>query len=63
MDQYYYDPAANFFQVIFAAVLAFALAHGHPVVMHQCPDIYTFQAAHPSAIVHPLNKVPLAILA
>jgi hypothetical protein len=31
--------------------------------MHECPDIYTFQAAHPSAIVRQLNKVPPAILA
>jgi hypothetical protein len=31
--------------------------------MHECPNIYAFQAAHPSAIIHPLNKVPPAILA
>jgi hypothetical protein len=63
IDQYYYDPAADVSQGNFGAVLAFALAHGHPVVMHECPDIYAFQAAHPSTIVHPLNKVPPAILA
>ncbi len=64
MDQYYYyDPAANVSWGNFGAVLAFALVHGHPVVVHECPDIYAFQAAHPSAIVRSLNKVPPAILA
>jgi hypothetical protein len=63
MDQYYYNPAANVSQGNFGAVLAFALAHGHPVVVHECLDIYAFQAAHPSAVVHPLNKNPPAILA
>jgi hypothetical protein len=63
MDQYYYNPAADISQGNFGAVLAFVLVHGHPVVVHECPDIYTFQVAHPSAVVRPLNKVPPAILA
>jgi hypothetical protein len=63
MDQYYYDPAADVSQGNFGAVLVFAVAHGHPVVVHECPDIYAFQAAHPIAVVRPLNKVPPAILA
>jgi hypothetical protein len=63
MDQYYCNPAANISQGNFAAVLAFASAKGHPMVVYECPDIYAFQAPHPSAIVHPLNKVPPAILA
>jgi hypothetical protein len=63
MDQYYYNPAADVSQGNFGAVLAFALAHGHPVVVHECPDIYAFQAIHPFAIVRPLNNVPPAILA
>jgi hypothetical protein len=42
MDQYYYDPAANVFQVNFAVVLTFASAHGCPVVVHECLDIYAF---------------------
>jgi hypothetical protein len=33
------------------------------VVVHECLDIYAFQAAHPFAVVHPLNKIPPAILA
>ncbi len=44
-------------------ILAFALAHGHPVRVHECLDIYAFQAAHPSAIVRPFNEVPQTILA
>jgi hypothetical protein len=63
MDRYNYDPAANVSQGNFAAVLVFASVHGHPVVVHECPDIYLFQAAHPSTIVRSLNKVPPAILA
>ena len=63
MDQYYYNPAADISQGNFGAVLAFVLVHGHPVVVHECPDIYTFQVAHPSAVVCPLNEVPPAILA
>jgi hypothetical protein len=63
MDQYYYDPTASFPLGNFAVVLVFASAHSHPVVVHECPNIYAFQAAHPSAAVCPLNKVPPAFLA
>jgi hypothetical protein len=33
------------------------------VVVQECPDLYEFQAAHPSAVVRPLSEVPPAILA
>jgi hypothetical protein len=60
-DHFYYNAAAVVSQDDFGAVLAFALAHSHPVVVHKSPDIHKFQAAHPSA--NPLGKVPLAIIA
>ncbi len=41
----------------------FASTYGHHVVVHECPDLYEFYAAHHSAIVCPLSKVPPAILA
>jgi hypothetical protein len=63
MDQYYYNPNANVSQGNFGEVLAFTLAHSHPVVVHECSEIYAFQAGHPFAIVRPLNKIPPAILA
>jgi hypothetical protein len=33
------------------------------VVVHKCPNLYEFQAAHSSAVVHPPSEVPPAILA
>jgi hypothetical protein len=62
-DCFYYNPAANVSCCNFEAILAFALAHGRPVVVHDCPDIYKFQASHPSAVVCPVNKVSPAIIA
>jgi hypothetical protein len=62
-DCFFYDPAANISQGNFGAVLAFTSLYGHPVVMHEFPDLYKFQATHPSAILHPLSEVPPAILA
>jgi hypothetical protein len=62
-DCFLYDPTTNVSQGDFGVVLAFASMYGHPVVVHECPDLYKFQAAHPSAIVHPLSEVPPAILA
>ncbi len=62
MDCFFYGPAADVSQGDFGAVLAFASMYGHPVVVHECPDIYEFQAAHPSAVVHPLSEIPPAIL-
>jgi hypothetical protein len=62
-DCFYYDPAADVSRGNFRAILAFASAHGRPVIVCDCPDIYKFQAAHPSAVVRPVNKVPPAIIA
>jgi hypothetical protein len=62
VDCFYYDPVANVSCGSFGAILAFASAHGHPVVMHECPDIHQFQLTYPSAIIHPINKVPPAII-
>jgi hypothetical protein len=63
MDCFFYNPTANVSQGDFGAVLAFASLYGHPVVVHKCPNLYKFQAAHPYAIVRPLSEVPPAILA
>jgi hypothetical protein len=62
-DCFYYNPTADISRGNFGAILAFSSAHGHPVVVHDCPDIYEFQAAHPSAVICLINKVPLAIIA
>jgi hypothetical protein len=62
MDRFFYNPAANISQGDFGAVLAFASLYGHPVVVHKCPNLYEFQAAHSSAVVHPPSEVPPAIL-
>jgi hypothetical protein len=62
-DHFFYVPTANITQGDFGAVLVFASLYGHPVVVHGCPDIYKFQAAHPSAVVRPLSEVPPANLA
>jgi hypothetical protein len=62
-DCFFYNPTTNVSQGDFGEVLAFASLYGHPVVVHKCPDLYEFQAAHPSAIVHPLSEVHPAILA
>jgi hypothetical protein len=43
---------------IFGAVLAFALTHGHPVAVHECPDLQEFQAVHSSPLIHLLAKIP-----
>jgi hypothetical protein len=47
----------------FGAVLAFAAAHNHPTVVHDCPDIQEFQTAYPAAVVRPIEEVPPAIVA
>jgi hypothetical protein len=55
---YFYDSAADLTQGDFAAVLAFAAAHGYPLVVHECWDLQEFQAAHPLAVVRPFSEVP-----
>jgi hypothetical protein len=60
--RYFYDSAADLTQGDFAAVLAFAMAHGHPSVVHECRDLQEFQMAHPLAVVHPFSEVPPALL-
>jgi hypothetical protein len=62
-DHFFYNPAAIDSQGPFGAVLAFTSDHGHPVVVHKCPDIYKFQGAHPTTVVCPINEVPPAIVA
>ncbi len=62
-NHFFYDCMADISQDDFGAVLAFALVHGHPAVVHECPDLQAFQVAHPLAILRPLLEVPLAILA
>ncbi len=62
-DRFYYDPAGVLTGGPVGAVMAFAAAHGHPIAVHDCPDIQEFQAAHPSAIIRPISEVPPAILA
>jgi hypothetical protein len=63
MDRFYYDPAAVLSEGPFGAVLVFAAAHGHLVVIHDCPDIQEFQAAHPSAIIHLILEISPLIIA
>ena len=62
-DCFYYDPDVVLSEGPVGAVMAFAAAHGHPVLVHDCPDIQEFQAAHPSTIIRPINEVPPPILA
>jgi hypothetical protein len=47
----------------FGAVLAFAAAHNHPTIVHNCPNIQKFQTAYPAAVVRPIKEVPPAIVA
>jgi hypothetical protein len=61
-DYFFYGPAANVSQGDFGVVLAFTSLYGHPAVMHECPNLYEFQVAHSSTVVHPLSEVPPAIL-
>ena len=62
-DRFYYDPAASLLSGPFAAVLAFAAAHGHPDVVHDCHDLHEFQMARPTAVVHPISELSPAMLA
>jgi hypothetical protein len=38
-DCFFYDPATNVSQGDFGAVLVFASLYGHPVAVHECPDL------------------------
>jgi hypothetical protein len=62
-DRFYYDCAAVMNEGPFRAVLAFATAHNHPTVVHDCPDIQEFQTAYPAVVVRPIEEVPPAIVA
>ena len=62
-DRFYYDPAASLNVGPFGALLAFAAAHGHPFMVHECHDLQEFQTAHPSAVVRPISEVSPAIVA
>ncbi len=57
IDCFYYAPSANITQGVFAALLAFAADHGHPITVHDCPDL-TFSSCHPSAVLCPFPEVP-----
>jgi hypothetical protein len=63
MDRFYYDRAAVMNEGPFGAVLAFAAAHNHPTVVHDCPNIQEFQTAYPAAVIRSIEEVPLAIVA
>ena len=62
-DRFYYDPAATLDSGAFGALLAFATAHGHPFVVHDCHDLQEFHTAHPTAVVRPIAEVSPAIVA
>ncbi len=62
IDRFYYAPLADITEGGFAALIAFASLHGHPLIFHNCPDIAAFQVIFPSAVVRPFSEVPQAIL-
>jgi hypothetical protein len=62
-DRFYYDPAAVYSAGPFGAILALAAAHGHPAVVHDCPDLHEFQVHHPTAVVRPIMEASPAIIA
>ena len=43
IDRFYYAHLAGITQGVFTTLLAFAAVHGHPVTVHDCPDIAAFQ--------------------
>jgi hypothetical protein len=59
---YYYDGPTDLNKGDFGAVIAFALAHCHPVTVHECHDLQEFQGAHPLAVVCPLAEIPPVLL-
>jgi hypothetical protein len=61
-DCFVYNSAAEVTGGDFGAILTFAVAHGHPVGIHECPNLQKFHGTHPSAIVHPLSEIPSHIL-
>jgi hypothetical protein len=60
-DRIYYALSADNTRGDFLAFLAFAAQYGHPIIIHDCPDLAAFQAAHPSADARPFSVVPAAI--
>jgi hypothetical protein len=62
VDRFYYAPSADITEGGFMALIAFASMHGHPITIHDCPNIAAFQVIFPSAIVRPFWEVPPAIL-
>jgi hypothetical protein len=62
VDRFFYAPSADTTHGDFAALLAFATHHGHPLTVHACPDIAAFQVAYPSAIICPYSEVPAPLL-
>jgi hypothetical protein len=58
-EEYIYDASPDNRHGSFAAAHAFFSAQGHTVVVHECPDIATFQVAGPFGLaLHPLAKLP-----
>jgi hypothetical protein len=58
VDRFFYAPLADTTHGDFAALLAFAAHHGHPLTVHACPDSAGFQVAYPLAIIRPFLEVP-----
>jgi hypothetical protein len=58
-EEFFYDPSPDDGHGPIAAARKFFSGQGHEVIVHACPDITTFQAAHPFAItLCPLGNLP-----
>jgi hypothetical protein len=62
IDRFFYAPLADTTHGDFAALLAFAAHHGHPLTVHACPNIAAFQVAYHLAIIRPFSEVPAPLL-
>ncbi len=47
--------------VLFATAQAFFLNNGHSIIVHECPDIATFQVLHPGVSLFPLADLPALV--
>ncbi len=62
VDRYFYSSAADVTEGDYAALLSFATHYGYPLAFYRCPDLATFQASRPSAVVWPFSEVPPAFI-
>ncbi len=62
ISHFYYAPSADITQGGFVALFAFAAQHGHPITIHNCPDLVAFQVAYPLDVICPFLEVPPLIL-